>query len=234
MRPVTSGRLLVPLYVHPGEGPEAWEALLREAPRLHAVVLNAADGPGDRPDPAFRAAAGRLRAAGVALLGYVDTGYGRRRTRAVVADVRRHRRWYEVDGVFLDQVPVHAAHLPRYRRLVLAAKVLGARSAVLNPGTHPDPGYAELADVLVTFEGTWEDYRRARVPAWTADHPPQRFCHLVHAVPEGRAHEVARTAALRGAGVHCAVPGTGANPWRSAPPPAGAQEVREHERGGTR
>ncbi len=185
--------------------------------RLHGVVLNAADGPGDRPDPAFRAAAERLREAGVRLLGYVDTGYGRRRTSAVVSDIRRHRRWYAVDGVFFDQVPADAAQLPRFRRLVLSARVLGARVTVLNPGTHPDPGYASFADLLVTFEGTWEDYRRARVPDWTADHPPERFCHLVHAVPEGRAGQVARTAEARGAGVHCAVPGTGANPWRSVP-----------------
>ncbi|MFI9202441.1 spherulation-specific family 4 protein [Streptomyces sp. NPDC053048] len=211
-------RLLVPLYAHPATHPEEWDALLRAAPRLHAVVLNVADGPGGRPDPDFRAAAGRLRGAGVRLLGYVDTDYGRRRAGAVVADVRRHRRWYDVDGVFLDQVPAHAALLPRYRRLVLTARVLGAREAVLNPGTHPDPGYAALADLLVTFEGTWEDYQRARVPDWTADHPPGRFCHLVHGVPEDRAAVVARTAARRGAGVHCAVPGTGANPWRTAPP----------------
>nr|WP_229358384.1 spherulation-specific family 4 protein [Streptomyces sp. UNOB3_S3] len=191
--------------------------MLDAAPRLYGVVLNVADGPGGRPDPAFRAAAGRLSDAGVRLLGYVDTGYGHRRTGAVVADIRRHRRWYDVDGVFLDQIPAHGALLPRCRRMVLAARVLGARTAVLNPGTHPDPGYASLADLLVTFEGTWEDYQRARVPEWTTGHPPERFCHLVHGVPEGREGRVARTAGARGAAVHCAVPGTGANPWRSAP-----------------
>ncbi|MET9413666.1 spherulation-specific family 4 protein [Streptomyces klenkii] len=215
--PPAGGRLLVPLYVHPAADPAAWAALAEAAPRLHSVVLNAADGPGQRPDPAFRTAAARLRGAGVPLLGYVDTGYGHRAPRAVVGDIRRHRRWYGVDGVFLDQVPAHAAPLPHYRRLVLLAKALGARTAVLNPGTHPDPGYARIADLLVTFEGTWEAYRRVAVPPWTADHPPARFCHLVYAVPPGRAADVARTAAGRGAGVHCAVPGEGTNPWRAAP-----------------
>ncbi|MFI1968716.1 hypothetical protein BLA24_11790 [Streptomyces cinnamoneus] len=210
-------RLLVPLYVHPATDPAAWQDLVAAAPRLHGVVLNVADGPGHRPDPAFSAAAERLRGAGVRLLGYADTGYGRRPPRSVVADIRRHRRWYGVDGVFLDQVPVQAALVPRYRRLVRVARALGARTAVLNPGTHPDPGYARIADLLVTFEGSWEDYRRAGVPDWTADHPPGRFCHLVHGVPDGRAEQVARTAGRRGAGVHCAVPGTGANPWRSVP-----------------
>ncbi|MEV4443853.1 spherulation-specific family 4 protein [Streptomyces sp. NPDC049577] len=215
-------RLLVPLYVHPAVHPRAWDALLDAAPRLYGVVLNVADGPGGRPDPDFVAAARRLRGAGVRLLGYADTAYGRRPPRAVAADIRRHRRWYGVDGVFLDQAAAHPALLPRYRGLVMTARVLGARTAVLNPGTHPDPGYARIADLLVTFEGTWEDYRRAGVPDWTADHPPERFCHLVHAVPDGCAGDVARAAARRGAGVHCAVPGRGPNPWQSVPdPPAG-------------
>ncbi|MEK8169169.1 hypothetical protein NKH77_03220 [Streptomyces sp. M19] len=85
------------------------------------------------------------------------------------------------------------------------------------PRHSPRPGYARIADLLVTFEGRWETYRAAAVPEWTARHPPRRFCHLVYAVPEGRARQVARTAVARGAAVHCAVPGDGSNPWRTAP-----------------
>ncbi|MFE0046210.1 spherulation-specific family 4 protein [Streptomyces albireticuli] len=223
-RPATAARrragragLLVPLYVHPATDPGAWAALVAAAPRLRAVVLNAADGPGRIPDPAFTGAVAGLRGAGVPVLGYVDTAYGHRPAREVVGDVRRHRKWYGVDGVFLDQTAAGPGELPYYRRLVRLARALGAGTAVLNPGTHPDPGYAHLADVLVTFEGDWEDYRGAGVPAWTADHPPERFCHLVHGVPREHTALVARTAERRGAAVHCAVPGTGANPWRSVP-----------------
>lgn len=211
------GRLLVPLYVHPAVDPGAWEALSAAAGRLYGVVLNTADGPGPRPDPAFTAAAALLRRAGVPLLGYVDTAYGTRPVRAVLRDVRRHRRWYAVDGVFLDRTASDAAALPRYRRTVRAARLLGAATAVLNPGTHPDPGYARLADLLVTFEGPWEDYRRATAPEWTRGHPPHLLCHLVYAVPAHLGAEVARTARERGAGVHCAAPGRGANPWQRVP-----------------
>ncbi|WP_101257608.1 spherulation-specific family 4 protein [Streptomyces barkulensis] len=213
------GHLLVPLYVHPAVDPGAWEAAVRAAGRLYAVVVNAADGPGPRPDPALAAVAARLRGAGVPLLGYVDTAYGARPWRAVLRDVRRHRRWYGTDGAFLDRAAAGAEHLPRYRRTVRAARLLGASTVVLNPGVHPDPGYAHLADVLVTFEGCWEEYRRAGAPAWTRGHPPHRFCHLVYAVPDRLAAEAARTAHERGAAVHCAVPGEGANPWRSTPRP---------------
>ncbi|MFE6774910.1 spherulation-specific family 4 protein [Streptomyces sp. NPDC057702] len=211
------GRLLVPLYVHPTVDPAAWQALRGHARALYAVVLNAADGPGRRRDPAFQSAARDLRASGVRLLGYVDTAYGRRSPYSVLADIRRHRRWYDVDGVFYDQAASRAALLPRYRRLVRAARLLGAPTTVLNPGTHPDPGYADIADVLVTFEGDWATYQRARVPSWTARHPPRRFCHLVYAVPADQRKKVANTSYDRGAALHCAVPGEGSNPWRYPP-----------------
>ncbi|MFD5621697.1 hypothetical protein ACFWJF_25070, partial [Streptomyces yangpuensis] len=40
--------LLVPLYEHPADRPEAWERLIRSADRLHSVVLNPDSGAGAR------------------------------------------------------------------------------------------------------------------------------------------------------------------------------------------
>ncbi|MEV7174526.1 spherulation-specific family 4 protein, partial [Streptomyces sp. NPDC093224] len=70
--------LLVPLYEHPADRPEAWERLIRSADRLHSVVLNPGNGPGSAPDERFAHVAERLRDAGVPVLGYADTDYGRR------------------------------------------------------------------------------------------------------------------------------------------------------------
>ena len=215
-----NGRLLVPLYVHPAVDPAAWRALIRAGPQLYGVVLNIADGPGATPDPPFVAAAGRLREAGVRLLGYVDTAYGDRPARAVVRDLRRYRRWYDTDGTFLDRTASGTGKLRHYRRLARAARLCGSGTVVLNPGVHPAPGYVVFADLLVTFEGTWRTYREAdfTVPAWTGAHPPDRFCHLVYDVPDELCPLAARTARMRGAAVHCAVPGSGVNPWSGLPP----------------
>ncbi|MFE5797349.1 spherulation-specific family 4 protein [Streptomyces sp. NPDC056503] len=194
--------LLVPFYEHPTDRPEGWAALVAAAPTLHGVVLNPANGAGEAPDPAFAEAAGRLRAAGVRILGYADTAYGRRPHAEVVADLLRHRDWYGADGAFLDQVATAPDALPHYRRLAVAARAAGAATLVLNHGAHPDEGYAELADLLVTFEGPWDTYRTLDLPA--APH----HCHLVYAAPPG----------FRPAtGIHCAVPGTGAHPWGTLP-----------------
>ncbi|MDT0391643.1 spherulation-specific family 4 protein [Streptomyces dubilierae] len=207
--------LLVPYYEHPSVRPAEWDAIVAAAPRLHGVVLNPASGPGERPDPAFAEVAGRLQAAGGArVLGYVDTGYGRRAATDVVRDLTRHRDWYGTDGAFLDQVPSGPEEFEHYQRLAVAAWGVGCGTLVLNHGTAPHPCYARIADVLVTFEGTWESYRTQPPPAWPGG-PGVRLCHLLYDVPPGA--DPAALARARGAAVYCAVPGTGDHPWGTLP-----------------
>jgi hypothetical protein len=233
-------RLLVPLYVYPGTGqPDAWDRAAEHADRLAWVVFNPASGPGAGPQPEFTGAAARLRAAGVRLLGYVDTDYGRRSHHEVVGDIARYQDWYGVDGVFLDQVGSQAEYLAYYRRLGVAARSLDAELVVLNPGVHPDPGYAEVADVVITFEGSWEQYQRLRTPSWTTGFPARRFGHLVHSAPPEACARIEEMARRHGAGYCYATPGTGANPWSVLMPQlwaqgdgAAAQACRSADRGG--
>ncbi|AQS65888.1 spherulation-specific family 4 protein [Streptomyces pactum] len=216
--------LLIPLYVHPAEDPRSWHRLIAAAGRTYGVVINPANGPGDAPDPAFAAAAGALRAAGARLLGYVDTDYGTRPAAEVAEDVRRHRQWYTADGCFLDRVSAAATELPAYRALVRGLRRRGSGPVVLNPGVHPAPGYARVADLVVTFEGPWSAYVSAfSRPDWTLRHPPERFCHLVYGVPEALTPLAVRTAHERGAAVCGPVTGEPPNPWsRLTPVLAGA------------
>ncbi|MFG2294509.1 spherulation-specific family 4 protein [Streptomyces sp. NPDC048603] len=212
-------RLLVPLYVHPAEDPGAWARLIGAADRTYAVVLNPANGPGPRPDPAFRAAADALRAAGARLLGYVDSAYGARPAAENTAEFLRHREWYGVDGCFLDRATPSGEGLRACRRLVRSMRRLGAGTVVLNPGVHPAPGYLRLADLVVTFEGHWSTYVSSfSRPAWTLRHPPERFCHLVYGVPAPLAPLAVRTARERGAAVSGPVTGDLPNPWTEPTP----------------
>jgi hypothetical protein len=207
------GTLLVPYYEHPVVRPAEWRALLAAAPRLHSVVLNPASGPGERPDPGFAEVVAGLRAADVRVLGYADTDYGRRPHADVVADLDRHRDWYGVDGAFLDQAASGPGELGYYRGLAAAAWGAGCRTLVLNHGTLPHPSYARVADVLVTFEGTWQTYRALRPAPW--DGAGAKLCHLVHGVPPGAGFDA--LARARGADLHCAVPGAGDHPWGTLP-----------------
>ncbi|GGT51338.1 hypothetical protein GCM10010271_64340 [Streptomyces kurssanovii] len=211
--------LLIPLYVHPAEDPAAWHRLITRAAGTWAVVLNPASGPGHVPDPAFAAAADALRTAGARLLGYVDTDYGARDPAQITADLRRHQEWYAIDGCFLDQVTAGPHGLPACRRLVRSVRRLGASTVVLNPGVHPAPGYARLADLTVTFEGHWSTYVSAfNRPSWTSRQQPERLCHLVYGVPELLVPLAVRTARERGAAVCGPVTGEPPNPWSRLTP----------------
>ncbi|MGC5342333.1 spherulation-specific family 4 protein [Streptomyces sp. DT24] len=212
--------LLVPLYAHPVLDPDGWQELTGAAEQIYGVVLNPASGPGELRDPSFVAAARALREAGTRVLGYVDLDYGKRPDAEVTDDLARHRELYDTDGCFFDRAPSDTAGLRHCRSLVRVARRGGATTVVLNPGVHPAPGYARIADLIVTFEGHWTSYLSAFVrPRWTSRHPPERFCHLVYGVPPSLAPVAVRTARERGAAVCCPVPGELPNPW-AAPPSA--------------
>lgn len=190
----------IPGYAHPLVAPTEWGELTRPGTPLHWVVLNVADGPGTRPDPHCLEAAGRLRNAGVRVLGHLDSASGGRNLGEVIADAQRHVDWYQVDGFLLDRCPTDGVSLPGIRRTVATLRaVCEDAHIVLGHGTHPHPGYAESADQLVTFSGPWSDYRWSQVAEWTAEHPPERFCHFVHGVPLPHLEEALRIARWQGA-----------------------------------
>lgn len=190
----------VPGYAHPLVAPLEWGELTRPGTPLHWVALDVSDGPGTRPDRHCLEAAGRLRNAGVQVLGRVDMTFGARAFAEIAADARRYLDWYLVDGFLLDRCPTERGSLAETGRAVTTLRaLLGGGHVVLGHGTHPHPGYVEIADQLVTFAGPWSDYRWSQVAEWTADHPPERFCHFVHGVPRGHLDEALRIARWQGA-----------------------------------
>ncbi|MGI5378051.1 spherulation-specific family 4 protein [Streptomyces sp. CA-251387] len=200
----------IPGYAHPLLAPAEWGELTRPGTPVHWVALNVANGPGTRPDPHCLQAAARLRAAGVRILGHLDaarlgtahlgTAHGARAFGEVISEAHRYLDWYRVDGFLLDGCPNERAALPEIRRTAGTLRALRDKAhIVLGHGTHPHPGYAECGDQLVTFRGSWSDYRWSQVAEWTADYPPDRFCHFVHGVPLGHLDEALRIARWQGA-----------------------------------
>ncbi|GAA0983373.1 spherulation-specific family 4 protein [Acrocarpospora macrocephala] len=202
--------VLVPAYFHPVAQEAAWRRLAARPPKT--VVLNVDSGPGTTRDPDFVRVLEPLLAAGVEVLGYLDTAYGDRPIRELVVDARRYRSWYGVGGAFLDQVAAGADRLSHYR--VAAAALRGQGRLVLNPGVYPDPGYAAVTDLLVTFEGPWTSYRAVNAPAWAR--LPEQFCHLVYGVP-GWARRFVQRGASRLAQTIFVTSGACPNPWQNLP-----------------
>ncbi|MCC5035404.1 spherulation-specific family 4 protein [Streptomyces sp. WAC 00631] len=213
----------VPGCAHPLLAPAEWAALTRPHTPLDWAVLDVARGPGALPDPRCLEAAGRLRNGGVRVLGLLDLGHGTRPFGEIVRDARRFTEWYRTDGFYLRRCPGRYAALDGVRRLADALLALRQDAhLVLEHGLHPDPGFAEIPGCqLVTFAGPWAEYRWSQAPEWTAEYPPERFCHLVHCLPRGHLEEALRTARWLGAGTVYFTDrtdrGDGGCPWETLP-----------------
>ncbi|GAA3881150.1 spherulation-specific family 4 protein [Streptomyces lannensis] len=212
----------IPGYAHPLVAPLEWGELTRPGTPVHWAVLNVSGGPGIRPDPHCLEAAGRLTNAGVRVLGHLDVTYGARPHGELISEAHRYLDWYRVDGFFLDRCPTERAALPEIRRITTTLRALLAPGhIVLGHGAHPYPGYAENGDQLVTYSGPWSEYRWSQVAEWTADYPPERFCHFVHGVPRRHLEEALRIARWQGAGTIWFTDRYGrggrTDPWESLP-----------------
>jgi hypothetical protein len=215
--PLAVPKLVVPAYFRPDVRPDDWEQLAKHPDQVRLVILNVANGPGTEPDPAFYPALNRLREAGVAVAGYVDSDYGRRSGHEALADLGLFLQWYDVAGVCFDRVSVSAEHLGYYAALSRHAKDMGAHVVMFNHGAHPLEAYAEHADVLGTFEGPWRAYLQLAVPRWTRTRPADQFYHVVYSVPPEHHDHAFLLAVRRRAGCAYITDRSGVNPYDCLP-----------------
>jgi hypothetical protein len=211
--------LAVPAYFHPVVAPRDWRRLGELAHLMRFVIVNVHNGPGENLDPPYLPVIDALKAAGVRTIGYIDTDYGRRDPAELGREARTYRERYGVEGVFLDQVSSGLDELDHFAQSVVAVRTAGAHFVVLNPGTDCHPGYVDLANVTVTFEGSWAEYRSLRVPDWMHRWPKKRFAHLVHSVPKKHFSDALELAAGRHVDSVYFSDGRGANPWGHLPTP---------------
>jgi hypothetical protein len=206
-------RFAIPAYFHPAVQPGDWRALAAMGPALAFAVMNPDSGPGANPDPRYLPVVQAVHESRGRVIGYVDTAYARRPGAEVLRDLAAYQSWYGLRGAFLDQVPSGAEHAGHYRRIAEAARGLGLDLLVANPGVVPAPDYADIFDVVVTFEGPWVAYSDHAVADWMRRVPADRFCHLIHSAPPGALEPAIRGSADRRAGAVYATELTGANPW---------------------
>jgi hypothetical protein len=176
----------IPAYFHPDREAADWTALVAaaRAGEVGIVVINPASGVGTGADPAYRRVCATLtEVPDVVVAGYVDTAYGVRPAGEILAEARAYAQRYGIRGVFADQVPSGRDRLPAYAALADDLRTAGLGPLLLNPGVRPDEGYLEIADVVVTFEGSWDTYRAQR-PVETGQHRARTW-HLVHGTPAG-------------------------------------------------
>jgi hypothetical protein len=204
---------LIPAYL-----PPKGIARIAERPvRDRVVIINPDNGPGATLLPEYRAAVAADQRTGTRVLGYVHTGWGARDPSAVHADVLRYRDWYGVDGVFFDEAAHDAAGLPYYASLAREARAAGLGVVALNPGAVPAPGYFDLADIVVTFEGPYSAYGAVlkAMSAATAGVPRRKVAHLVY---DASREQAMRAVSDGPAGFVYATSASLPNPWSTLPP----------------
>ena len=234
-------RLAVPAYFHPHDSAAEWARLASDDVGL--VVANIANGPGIVREDQWADAFDHVRDAGGDVVGYVDAGYlgntGLRTHRGstllddwleqVLRDVYTWYRLYgdQVTGIFLDQAAESedgASLAPIFRRLRDDIRRLDPEAVtVLNPGEAVPGAFADIADVIVTFEGSYEDYLvegedAVYEPLSWEPGPDQAIWHMIHHTPDAtRAAEVAALSLERGADLVYVTDNGGANPYSSLP-----------------
>jgi hypothetical protein len=178
--------ILVPAYFDPTPGNSGWDQLAAAARQVPVMaIMNPDNGPGLHRDPSYVAAVARVRAAGGKVLGYVHTSYAGRSLDQVQGEIKAYRRWYHVDGIFIDEMTDVGSKrdLRYYRQIDHFVHHLQPRAIVVgNPGDNTPQTYEQVADQLVLFEDG-AGYDTYAPPPWQALFPASHFANIAYNIP---------------------------------------------------
>ncbi|MDO5619256.1 spherulation-specific family 4 protein [Kocuria sp.] len=177
-----------------------WATTLADESSVGFVIINPNSGPGDDVSEDWQQQVRLAKGAGATVLGYVSTDYanagiardGSRDPNTILREIRQYVGWYGIDGIFLDEVSNGWSEAQVddhiwYQKLVSTVRDNFPELVVVgNPGVNTRVEYAEIFDVLVTFENTAEAYLDSSVSQLRPDHyrtfPDAMFWHMIHDV----------------------------------------------------
>ena len=220
-----SATALIPAYFYPsGAGLDAWNRLARDAGSINIeAILNPASGPGTTQDVNYVGVVNKLLGAGGHVFGYVSTRYGDRDITAVKNDIDQYLLFYNISGIFVDEMANSQARLPYYATLYQYIKGLHSDFKVIgNPGMpYILEGYLGAADTLVIFEGSltlYGNFKPMVIAPWVANYPRERFANIVYAATSATdLMQVLDDAGLARAGSVYVTDGGLPNPYRGLP-----------------
>jgi hypothetical protein len=151
---VASGTI-VPLYSDPSD--PAWKAIVA-AKKAHPsvtvrAIINPDSGPGASKDPAYSTGIASLDAAGIVVLAYVATTYGKKAPAAAKGEIDTYAGWYPgLKGIFFDEMSNTAGDEAYYQGLDQYAKGKGLATTVGNPGTDTLASFVGTVDTILVYE----------------------------------------------------------------------------------
>ena len=217
----TSQKIAVPSYFYPDGENGLWAQMEAASPPVGLAIINPFNGPGATKNEDYVNQVISSKEAGLTVLGYVHSSYADRPIGEVKTDIENHYYWYNVDGIFVDEVPTDCSYAGYYEGLYGYIKGIGgpAATVVLNPGTRSNDCYMDVSDILLTFEDTYRVYKQiAWPPGWEAGYSADRFWHLVHGTQKiDQMKNAIILSKERHAGWVYVTPDKGGNPWDALP-----------------
>ncbi len=148
------------------------------------AIMNPDNGPGSSVNSDYTTAVDVFRAAGGKVVGYAHTSYGARSQADVLSEVASYASFYNIDGIFLDEMSNTSVDLAYYQSLYNSIKSTNPGYRIFgNPGTNTLESYLTAADVLVTFENQ-TGYDTFTPDTWTKNYTDDHFAHLLYNVKD--------------------------------------------------
>ncbi|MCB0108131.1 MAG: fibronectin type III domain-containing protein [Caldilineaceae bacterium] len=222
--------LLLPLYRYP----EWWDSAsyiwddVAAAQQQTAItaIINPQDGPGGGPpNEDYQKGLRELQNAGVTMLGYVRTNYGKRDINLVLNDVALyadHFATYGVSGIFFDEVLDTNGKIDYYAQLYSAVKATASLNFVaVNPGTNATESYLTrpAADLVIVADLPATEWVTYRADSYLQNYQAARFGAVISAASSdfAAAQTALRAAGERNIGYIYVTDDAEPNPWDSLP-----------------
>jgi Spherulation-specific family 4 len=183
----------VPAYFYPNVGnpSNGWSRMcssMNMQMGASTAVMNPSSGPGSSRNSDYVNAVQYCHSHGQYVIGYVHTSYGKRSLATVEGEVTKYYQWYQVDGIFVDEMSNDSSTAAYYHSLYqyIHAQGGGAALVVGNPGAAASSDWQltqQAADELLIFEGSASTYSSWFPPAWVSNYPAGTFWNVVYNAP---------------------------------------------------
>lgn len=168
-----------------------WDRTAASPDCMAPAIINSGNGPGATKSDDWARQISIIRAKGMKAIGYVSTQYGKRAVADILADVEKHVEFYQVDGIFLDEMSNgsgdQAQYTQQYKDIYTTLKKNygSAFWVVGNPGTPTTEEILSCADTVVVYESDADYYLNPQWdihPTYYEKYPSTKFWHVVHSV----------------------------------------------------
>lgn len=209
----TQQKIAVVSYFRNSSG--QWDTMLDgTVPPVEIVMINPSSGPGTSQSSSITALVEQGHAAGATVIAYVTADKQRETVSTVEGWIDDYYDWYDVDGIFIDEVsePSDCTIENNYYH-PLYSYIKGKDPdaiVILNPGTKTASCYLDSGDIIVTFEGFYNDATNnfdylneysSSGRDWETAANAARIWHIVHDVSsEADMHDALALSRERNAG----------------------------------